>query len=112
MPVELHYFTLSVADLDRAAAFYGGLFGWEFDRKHATYLHVTNTSVPMGFTSDGPSSQPNLYFGVPDVDTAAERVRELGGSAGDMYESASGRGCACTDDQGTRISLWQPTTAR
>jgi uncharacterized protein len=108
MTAELGYYTLSVADLDRAAAFYGGLFGWSFQREHETYAHVTNTAVPMGFVPDGPSSQPNLYYHVADIDAAIERVRELGGRTGDVMESTSGRGCTCTDDQGTVISLWQP----
>ncbi|MEV0237236.1 VOC family protein [Nonomuraea sp. NPDC050786] len=111
MSAELGYYTLSVADLDRAAAFYGALFGWEFKREHETYLHVTNTAVPMGFVSDGPSSQPNLYYHVTDLDAAVERVRELGGSTGAVYDSKSGRGCSCTDDQGTRISIWEPVPA-
>ncbi|MEV0829531.1 VOC family protein [Nonomuraea rubra] len=108
MAVELGYYTLSVRDLDRAAAFYGGLFGWEFRREHETYLHVTSTAVAMGFVAGGASSQPNLYYHVDDIDKAAERVRELGGATGEIYESKSGRGCSCTDDQGTEISLWQP----
>lgn len=106
--VELGYYTLSVEDLDRAAAFYGALFGWEFRREHETYLHVTNTAVPMGFTASGPSAQPNMYYSVEDVDAAIKRVRELGGTTGEVIESKSGRGCACTDDQGTEISIWQP----
>jgi predicted enzyme related to lactoylglutathione lyase len=108
MAVELGYYTLSVGDLDKAAAFYGPLFGWEFKREHETYLHVTNTAVPMGLTAGGPSSQPNLYYSVEDVDAAVERVRELGGTPGDIIESKSGRGCSFTDDQGTEISIWQP----
>ncbi|MFB4294039.1 VOC family protein [Nonomuraea sp. ATR24] len=107
MPAQLGYFTLSVTDLDRAAAFYGALFGWESRREHEAYLHVTNTTVPMGFVPGGPSSQPNLYFHVADLDAAIERVRELGGSTGDVMDSKSGRGCTCTDDQGTVVSLWQ-----
>lgn len=108
MSVELGYYTLSVQDLDRAAAFYGALFGWEFKREHETYLHVTNTAVPMGFVSDGPSAQPNLYYRVSDVDAVAGRARELGGSAGEVLDGTSGRSCSCTDDQGTTIGLWQP----
>jgi predicted enzyme related to lactoylglutathione lyase len=108
MAVELGYYTLSVGDLDRAAAFYGALFGWEFRREHETYLHVTNTAVPMGLTAGGSSSQPNLYYHVADVDASAEQVRKLGGATGEMLDSKSGRGCTCTDDQGTVIGLWQP----
>ncbi|SEH01501.1 hypothetical protein SAMN05444920_120205 [Nonomuraea solani] len=108
MTAELGYYTLSVRDLDRAAAFYGALLGWEFKREHETYLHVTNTKVPMGFVAGGPSSQPNLYYHVEDIEAAVERVRELGGTTGELYEGRSGRGCSCTDDQGTELSLWQP----
>ncbi|MFI7106584.1 VOC family protein [Nonomuraea sp. NPDC050227] len=108
MSVQLGYYTLSVEDLERAAAFYGPLFGWEFRREHERYLHVTNTDVPMGLRAGGPSAQPNLYYHVEDIDAAVERVRELGGTTGEVYESKSGRGCSCTDDQGTEISLWQP----
>ncbi|MGP3959477.1 VOC family protein [Nonomuraea sp. 3N208] len=108
MSVELGYYTLSVADLDRAAAFYGALFGWEFTREHQRYLHVSNTAVPMGFVCDGPSAQPNLYYHVSDLDAVVEHLHKLGGSAGEVIESKSGRGCACTDDQGTQISLWEP----
>ncbi|MEW1839957.1 VOC family protein [Nonomuraea angiospora] len=108
MSVELGYYTLSVADLDRAAVFYGALFGWEFRREHETYLHVTNTTVAMGLVARGPSSQPNLYYHVTDIDAAVKRVRELGGDTGEVYDSKSGRGCTFTDDQGTEISLWQP----
>ncbi|MFF0312339.1 VOC family protein [Streptosporangium sp. NPDC004379] len=107
MAVELGYYTLSVTDLDRGAAFYGPLFGWEFRREHETYLHVTNTAVPMGLNANGPSSQPNLYYSVEDVEAAVEMVRKLGGTAEEIFDSKSGRGCAITDDQGTVISLWQ-----
>ncbi|GGO78340.1 VOC family protein [Nonomuraea cavernae] len=108
MVVQLGYYTLSVQDLDRAAAFYGALFGWEFRREHKSSLHVTNTAVPMGLTSTGPSSQPNLYYRVDDIDAAVKQVRELGGTTGEVMDSKSGRSCACVDDQGTELSLWEP----
>jgi uncharacterized protein len=108
MPVELGYYTLSVEDLDRAATFYGALFGWECEREHERYLHVTNTAPPMGFVADGPSAQPGLYYRVDDIDAAVEQVRKLGGNTGDVLDSKSGRSCTCTDDQGTQIGLWQP----
>ncbi|WP_188196331.1 VOC family protein [Nonomuraea sp. SYSU D8015] len=108
MPVELGYYTLSVPDLDRAAAFYGALFGWEFKREHETYLHVTNTALPMGFVTGEPSAHPNLYYQVSDIDAVAEQARKLGGSVGEVVDSASGRSCSCTDDQGAQIGLWQP----
>ncbi|MEO3801920.1 VOC family protein [Nonomuraea sp. B1E8] len=108
MAADLGYYTLSVRDIDRAAAFYGPLLGWEFRRERDTYLHVTNTAVPMGFVAGEPSAQPNLYYHVDDIEAAVEQVRKLGGSTGEVFAGRSGRGCSCTDDQGTQISLWQP----
>ena len=36
MPGDLVYFMLPVADEERAHAFFGGLFGWEFEPGRTT----------------------------------------------------------------------------
>jgi len=110
LPVELGYLTLSVKDLERAKAFYGELFGWEFEpgASGPSYAHVKNTALPIGFTSDGPQQAANLYFRVPDLAAAESRVRELGGAIVSEYSSPTGDGARCRDDQGTEFSLWQP----
>lgn len=109
-PVELGYYTISVKDLDKARAFYGALFGWSFDAgsSHPTYAHVGNTRLPFGLTSGEPSKLPNLYYRVEELDGMIARVKALGGSAEPSFTSESGRGAACTDDQGTVFSLWEP----
>ncbi len=106
---ELGYFTFSVADLEKAKGFYGELFGWRFEPGNMGegYAHVNNTDMPLGFTSHGASDRSHLYFRVPDLDTAMDRVKKLGGNCNEPFESESGRGAACTDDQGTKFSLWQ-----
>jgi hypothetical protein len=110
MPVELGYLTLSVKDLERAKVFYGELFGWEFEAGASGpgYAHVKNTALPMGLTNNGPQAAANLYFRVPDLAAAEARVRELGGSIVSEYNSPTGDGALCRDDQGTEFSLWQP----
>jgi predicted enzyme related to lactoylglutathione lyase len=106
-PVELGYFTISVIDLDRAKAFYGRLFGWEFTADgHAGYAHVGNTKLPFGLVAGSPGDLA-LYFRVDDAEAAAARVRELGGDADPIVTSPSGRSAACRDDQGTSFSIWQ-----
>ena len=63
---------------------------------------------PMGLNrSDTPGA--TLYFRVPDIHRAVERVRELGGQAEDPGQYPSGWSCNCRDDQGTPFSLWQPS---
>lgn len=109
--VNLGYFTIDTPDVAKARAFYGALFGWTFDEDASkpTYAHVADSNPPFGFTKvERASGAPNLYFRVDDIDAVCKRVTELGGKAAVPSESASGRSCAVSDDQGVSFSLWQP----
>lgn len=112
METELGYLTLGVADLSRAQAFYGPLFGWQFEDAGSSegYAHIANTKLPMGLVRS-PDSLPTLYFRVEDIDAAIAQVVALGGAVEAPVESESGSACACTDDQGSKFSLWQPSPA-
>jgi predicted enzyme related to lactoylglutathione lyase len=110
MPVELGYFVITVRDLARAQHFFGELMGWKYSNElgHANYAHVDNVKVPMGLFVGEPAKLEALSFRVDDIDAMLKRVIELGGSYHDPYDSQSGRGAACRDDQETEFSLWQP----
>jgi predicted enzyme related to lactoylglutathione lyase len=108
---EVGYLTINVADTARGEVFYGGVLGWQFNppRPNA-YRHVTNTDLALG-VAQGDAGQPGrvvLYFRVEDINAAAARVRELGGQAEDVAESASGGNTLATTDEGTEFYLWQP----
>ena len=49
-----------------------------------------------------------FYGGFEDIHAALERVRKLGGEAGEAQEIASGYMARCRDDQGTELNLWAP----
>ena len=104
MPNELGYFTLPVKDLARAKRFYGALFGWEIEEGG----HVANTKFPLGLSASGPAEFPNAYFRVDDIDAAADRVCQLGGSVRERNTYPSGPNAVCVDPDGTVFSLWQP----
>lgn len=109
MVVELGYFTIGVVDVPRAAKFYGALFGWAFDEPiEEAYAHVNNTKLPFGLNKAAPADLSSFYFRVPDIEAMRAKVSALGGAAGDTTRSPSGLGSLCTDDQGTKFSLWQP----
>ena len=112
MVVEPGYLTLGVADVARARAFYGSLFGWQFDASpgQSRYAHVGNTKLPMGLVQAA-QQLPTLYFRVEDIEAAVVQVVALGGAAEPPAESESGWSCACTDNQGSKFSLWQPSAA-
>jgi predicted enzyme related to lactoylglutathione lyase len=110
MKAQLGYFTMAVGDLDRAKAFYGAIFGWEFDetaKPTDRYAHVAGSDVPFGLNDlSGPSAR--LYFRVDDVENATARVKELGGHIDEYGKSETGGYADCRDDQGNHFSLWQP----
>ena len=109
--IQLGYFTIDTADLDKARAFYGALFGWTFDEAASspTYAHVADSNPPFGFTKvERAKDFPHLYFQVDDVDALCERVVELGGKAAVPSDSESGRTAVVSDDQGVSFSLWRP----
>ena len=112
MVTEPGYLTLGVADVARARAFYGSLFGWQFDASpgQSRYAHVGNTKLPMGLVQAA-QQLPTLYFRVEDIEAAVAQVVALGGTVEPPAESESGWSCACTDNQGARFALWQPSAA-
>lgn len=107
--IQLGYFTLDTPDVDKARAFYSALFGWRFDEasSHPTYAHVADGRPPFGLCKGERTDFPNLYFRVPDIKAACDRVVELGGRAAIPAETASGLSAVVSDDQGVSFSLWQ-----
>jgi predicted enzyme related to lactoylglutathione lyase len=109
--VQLGYFTLDTADVGKARAFYGALFGWTFDEaaSKSTYAHVQDSDPAFGFVkAERPASETNLYFRVDDIAATCARLTELGGKASIPAESATGLSAVVCDDQGVSFSLWQP----
>ena len=109
MSGDLVYFQLNVADGEKAKAFYSGLFGWE----------IEPGNVPGGFQFVGPSPhggafaggqtdpRPLVYFDVDDLEAGMEKVRELGGEAGEPQQAGAGRFSVCKDDQGVEFGIFE-----
>ena len=104
-PGNIGYATIDVPDGVRGRRFYASVLGWRYDGGLA---NPGFTSVPMGLAEGAPEPGHTLFVKVTDAAATAERVRELGGTAGSLEESPSGITVVCTDDQGTRFALWQP----
>jgi predicted enzyme related to lactoylglutathione lyase len=96
---------IRVPDVDRAADYFGGLFGWKFEREqsvtHAEQKLVpARTAIPdpIGavFSDDRQEPPVRLEFVVEDVASAIALVHRLGGS---------GDAAAASDDQGVPLAL-------
>lgn len=101
------WFEVPARDSALALEFYGGLFGWDFERFGDADYHTT--AAGSGAIAGG-AEEPGLltYFGVSDVDAAVGRVRELGGESGAPEEIPGvGRYAHCTDPDGNRFGLFQ-----
>ncbi len=114
MDGALSFFEIGVDDTDKARAFYGQLFGWEFVPQ-GSGATIETPNLPGGLHGGDPGASPYLFFRVSDMSAALQRVRELGGDTGDYSSSEDpekvakfGRFQTCTDDQGSVFGLHQP----
>ncbi|MEU5974735.1 VOC family protein [Streptomyces sp. NPDC047315] len=108
MSGDIVFFDLPGRDAGATAKFWQSLFGWEFKAGNFPGYSMIHGPNPMGGSSHGDTSKfPRVYFGVDDLDAATERVRELGGTAGETVTIPSGKFANCVDDQGVEFSIFQ-----
>ncbi|MGH9026288.1 MAG: VOC family protein [Acidimicrobiia bacterium] len=114
---------LATTDIAAARAFYGDLFGWQFNEgplpDGGVYVipHLRDRSVAGMYEQRGDQrhAPPHwlLYVSVNDVDDTASRITALGGSLTgapvDVMES--GRMAVLQDPTGAAVALWQARKA-
>jgi uncharacterized protein len=108
---------LGVPDLDRAMAFYGPLFGWEFETGPAATGHYTTCRLRgrrVAAIAQDPDPAAtrrwwNVYLATADCDATARRVTDAGGTLvqGPMDVMDQGRVALADDPVGARFGLWQ-----
>ena len=111
-------------DPQAAVAFYGSLFGWQFESRgpvgdyHVGQLDgydvaAVGPSEGAGPSAPGGRDEPEaawtMYVAVDDLDEAVGRVRAAGGQVRHVFDLVPGlgRSAACTDPAGAAFSLWQ-----
>lgn len=112
-PGALSWDELSAPDLDAAAEFYGGLFGWTvspFEGSAQRYLTIQNDGRGNGgMREPQPGEPPNwlVYFGADDVAAALATVEQLGGGRlSDPVEIGVGTIGIARDAQGAIFALY------
>jgi predicted enzyme related to lactoylglutathione lyase len=106
---DVGYVSVWTPDADRAAAFYGHVLGWTYDR--ASH-RVTNTELPTGISaSAGP---PTLFccYAVADVRAARVAIAEAGGVPGEIRRTDYGVLLDATDAQGIPFAVFEPPAGR
>jgi predicted enzyme related to lactoylglutathione lyase len=116
MAGELAFFEIGVGDPARGRTFYEALFGWRFEPgPSGRGWAIEAPNAPGGMHGGDSGASPYLFFRVDDMESALQRVRELGGSVEEMDvegDEASvarfGRFKLCRDDQGSAFGLHEP----
>src|SRR5919199_2079980 len=113
--------TIGAPDTDAAAAFYNGVFGWDFQSAGPNaggygFLQKSGRTVAgLGpLSEEGARPAWTVYFQTPDADATAKAVEQGGGTVRvapfDVMEA--GRMAALTDPQGAQFSIWQPAAIK
>lgn len=112
---------LATRDVEGAKTFYGGLFGWTFDKMPDTdgmeYYVIYNNGRANGglmlMDEKWGEAPPNwmIYFSVDNLDTAIEKVKANGGSLGmpDIINSSVGKIIIAVDPAGAHFYLIETT---
>jgi uncharacterized protein len=117
---------LTTTDQDAAKAFYGGLFGWEFEDlpvgQGVVYSMARVDGKDVGAISPQPQAMRELgarptwnsYVRVESADASADRARELGATViTEPFDvMGAGRMAVVQDPQGAFLMLWQPNDHR
>jgi predicted enzyme related to lactoylglutathione lyase len=102
---------LATPDLGRAGGFYRDLLGWEAEPDATGYATIRRGDAINGGmrpVQDGEAPNWLIYFTVPSVDEAAQRVRDSGGKV--LIEpvgSTVGRIAVIQDPQGAKLALYE-----
>ncbi|MFG2820441.1 VOC family protein [Kitasatospora sp. NPDC048365] len=116
VPAAPCWVSLMARDLETAKAFYGPLLGWEFvpgPDRWGPYLRAAVEGVEVaGIGVVAGDWQPPVawttYFGTESADTAAEGVRERGGTLGvGPLAFDAGRLVLAADPAGAAFGIWE-----
>lgn len=99
-------------DTGAARAFWGSLFGWEFNSYPGpSEYYMTRLGEQQGaaITNMEPGKHgARVYFDVDDIKSGAAKVADLGGKTSEpMPVPGMGWFITCTDPHGNEFGLWQ-----
>ena len=113
MAGEMVHIELPAANTAEAQAFWGGLFGWQFNEFPGApggyyMFRIGEKSGGAIMGADDGRRGARTYFDVDDIRASVAQVKELGGEADDpMPVPQMGWFATCKDPHGNDFGLWQ-----
>ena len=111
MAGQIVHFEIPAADVGRAKAFWGAVFGWEFgDSAMPGFPYYLIEEGGAIYASDELVGKgPLVYYGTDDIDASIARVRDHGGEADEKQPIPHiGWFARCSDTEGNGFRLFQP----
>ncbi|GAA1898821.1 VOC family protein [Streptantibioticus ferralitis] len=117
VPGSPNWVDLGSPDVDASVAFYGALFGWQFQSAgpdaggYGMFTLDGKTVAAVGpLMQEGAAPAWTLYFHTPDADATAKSVEQAGGTVrfAPMDVFTEGRMAGFTDPTGAEFAVWQP----
>jgi predicted enzyme related to lactoylglutathione lyase len=117
VPGAPNWLDLGTPDVEATTAFYGALFGWEFQSAgpeaggYGFFKLDGKTVAAAGpLTEEGAESAWTLYFHTADADATAKAVEQAGGTVRFQPDDVftAGRMAGFTDPTGAQFAVWQP----
>ena len=107
---------LNAPDMAKAKAFYGEMFGWEFQDMDMGPSGIYSTFKPSEGPGGGLYSAPQMpmgwlaYIGVKDINEATDKAKGLGATVhvGPLEIPNVGWMTVMDDPSGGRIAMFQP----
>ena len=107
------YLEIGTKDPEASTAFFKAVFDWPYTPMGPDGGWFQTPTVRAGLHGNDPTPQFYVYFSVPDLMAAIEKVRAAGGHADDPTpeEPGFGRFCNCKDPSGVAFGLHQTQTS-
>lgn len=107
---KIDYIEFNVADIARAKAFYGSVFGWTFTDYGPDYCEFQDGRLTGGFTTLAPvnaAGGPLVILFADDLEGAAARVEQAGGRiVKPIFPFPGGRRFHFADPDGYELAVW------
>jgi predicted enzyme related to lactoylglutathione lyase len=106
---DIGYVSLWVPDVERAAAFFSAVLGWQYTPGSGELgRQVAGRHLHHGLWGGVEHATLFCCFAVDDARAAGSRVRAAGGTAGLPHEEPYGLLVDCTDHDGTSFAVFEP----
>ncbi len=110
--MNIDYIEFVASDFSSAMAFYGSVFGWEFEEWGEEYLAFSNAGLEGGFrkSKDKPVRGGTLVILLAEdmeaLEATEKSVLEAGGTVTEHHEFPGGKRFHFLDPVGNELAVW------